>query len=61
MPEYRNLGDALRGDRIAVQAFEIAPVRVIQRSGSHRGQSTILRKDAFCIIEIPLKVVLDKK
>ena len=61
MPTYRNLGDALRGDRIAVEAFEISPVRVMQRSGSHKGQFTILRKNAFCVIEIPLKAVLDKK
>ena len=61
MPEYRNPGDALRGDKVAVQAFEIDPVRVMQRSGSHKGQFTTLRKNAYCIIELPLKVVLDKK
>ena len=61
MPEYRNLGDALRGDKIAVQAFKIDPIMVMQRSGSHKGQFTTLRKNAYCIIDIPLKVVLDKK
>ena len=61
MPEYRNPGDVLRGDKIAVQAFEIDPVRVMQRSGSHKGQFTTLRKNAYCVIEVPLKVVLDRK
>lgn len=61
MPEYRNPGDALRGDKIVVQAFKIDPVRLIQQSGSHKGHRTTLRKNAYCVIDIPLKVVLDKK
>lgn len=61
MPVYRNQGDALRGDKIAVQAFKIDPVRVMQRSGRDKGQFTTLRKYAFCVIDIPLKEVLDKK
>lgn len=44
MPEYRNPGDVLRGDKIAVQAFKIDPVRVMQRSGRDKGQFTTLRK-----------------
>lgn len=61
MPIYRNLGDALKGDKIAVEAFAIAPIRVMQRSGRDKGHFTTLRKNAFCVIEIPLKEVLDKK
>jgi len=60
MPEYRNPGDALRGDKITVQAFKIDPIRVMQRSGSHKGHFTTLRKNAYCVIDIPLRAVLDK-
>ena len=60
MPEYRNLGDALRGDRIAAQARQIDKAVIIKRTHAHRGQFTTLRDNAFCIIEIPLRVVLEK-
>jgi len=61
MPEYRSLGDALRGDRIAVQARSIDRVTVIKRTHRHRGQRATLRDNAFCIIEVPLKSVFDHK
>jgi len=61
MPEYRNPGDALRGDKIAVQARSIDRVTVTKRTHPHRGQFATLRDNAYCVIEIPLKVVLDKK
>ena len=61
MPEYRNLGDALRGDRIAVQARQIKIDTVIKRTHRHKGQIGTLRDNAYCVIEIPLKAVLDKK
>lgn len=61
MPEYRNHGDALRGDRIAVSARSISRITVINRTSSHKGQSATLRNNAFCVIEMPLKVVTNKK
>lgn len=61
MPEYRNPGDALRGDRIAVSARKIDAVTVMQRTHRHREQFTILRDDAYCVIDIPLKIVTNKK
>ncbi|MBL7126639.1 MAG: hypothetical protein ISS58_05480 [Dehalococcoidales bacterium] len=61
MPEYRNLGDALRGDRIAVEARRIDKVIVMKRTHGHKGQFTTLRDNAYCIIDKPLKAVLDKK
>jgi hypothetical protein len=57
---YYERGDALRADRIAVQARDIDRIRVVEGSGSHRVQSTILRDSAFCIIELPLKSVREK-
>ena len=61
MPEYRKLGDALRGDKIAVQARSIDTGRVTKRTHRHQGQFATLRDNAYCVIKIPLKVVLDKK
>lgn len=60
MPEYREKGDSLRGDRIAAQARKIDKVVVMRRTHNHKGQFTTLRDNAFCIIEIPLRIVLEK-
>lgn len=57
---YYERGDALRADRIAVQARDIDRIRVVEGSGRHRIQSTILRDSAFCIIELPLKSVRER-
>jgi hypothetical protein len=61
MPVYRNLGDELHGERIAVSARSIGAIRVINRTHRHKGQFTILKDDAHCVIEIPLKIVTNKK
>jgi hypothetical protein len=54
MTTYKNQGDSLLGERIAVQARAIAPVRVRKGSHSHKIQDTTLRGSAFCVIELPL-------
>lgn len=61
MPEHRNLGDALRGDRIAVSARSISQINIINRTHSHKGQTATLRDNAYCVIEIPLKVVTNQR
>jgi hypothetical protein len=61
VPEYRNKGDSLRADRIAIQARSIDSVTIQKRTHGHKGQFATARDNAFCIIEIPLKQVLDKK
>ena len=61
MPEYHNLGDALRGDKIAISARSIDTVTVMKRTHAHKGQFAILRDNAYCVIEIPLKIVTNKK
>lgn len=48
-------GDALRGDRVAINARRIDQLRVIQGSGRHRTQETIARDNVYCVIEMPLK------
>jgi hypothetical protein len=61
MPEYRNKGDAIRADRIAIEARNINTVTIHKRTHKHRGQFAIARDNAYCVIEIPLKSVLNKK
>ena len=53
-------GDALKGHRIAVEARDIAPPRVVSGSGPHRIQQTKLRVSAFCVIEMPMKSRIEK-
>jgi len=60
MPEYVNIGDALRGEKIAVEASEIDIHTVAKRSSRHRGQFGTLRNNAFCVIEQPMRWVLEK-
>lgn len=61
MPEYRNKGDALRADKIAVQARSISPITYTKRTHRHKGQFATLRDNAYCVIEVPLKSILNKK
>ena len=52
-------GDALRAERIAVQAREIDKVIIKKGSSSHRIQSTKLRGSAYSVIELPLRTVIN--
>ena len=54
-------GDALRADIIAVRARDIDGVRYGEGSHRHRIQFTTLRGSAFCVIEVPLKAVLERR
>jgi hypothetical protein len=51
---HRNIGDALRGEKIAVKAEKIRMGRVQAGSSAHQIQSLTLEDSVFCIIEIPL-------
>ena len=61
MPTYRKLGDALLADKIAASARLIDKVTIDKRTHRHKGQFITLRGDAFCVVEIPLRAVLDRK
>ena len=61
MTELTNVGDSIRGERIAVEASEISKPMVTKRSAAHKGQSAKLIRNAYCVIEMPLKWVSDKK
>ncbi len=57
MTTHYNQGDALKGERIAVEARSIAPLMVRKGSHTHNIQTTILRRSAYCVIELPLVAV----
>ena len=48
-------GDALRGDRVVLNARRISRPRIIARSGRHEAQEIIARDNVYCVIEMPLK------
>ena len=61
MPEYRKLGDSLRGDKIVASARRVGTMRVAHRTSKHKGTIVDLRDNAYCVIEVPLKSILNKK
>jgi hypothetical protein len=58
--ELYDCGDSLKGHRIAVQARDIDPPRVVGGSGAHKIQQTKLRVSAYCVIEMPMKSRMEK-
>jgi hypothetical protein len=57
MTTHYSQGDAIKGERVAVEARSIAPVMVRKGSHTHNIQSTTLRRSAYCVIEQPLIAV----
>jgi len=61
-PSPRNkIGDAIRGEKISVRARTIDKPRIITGSGRDRIQATTLRGSAYCVVNLPVKWVLEKK
>lgn len=56
MPTLFETGDALRGDRVVLNAHRVSNPRVIARSGRHEAQEIVARDNVYCIIEMPLRV-----
>ena len=57
MTTYYKQGDALRAERIAVQARDISREFVTHGSSRHKIQNATLRESAYCVIEKPLRLV----
>lgn len=55
MPTLFEAGDALRADRVAINARRLSRPRVIARTGRHQAQSIVARDTVYCVIEVPLK------
>jgi len=61
MKVHYELGDALKADRIAVQARDIDKPHYGRGTHSHKIQFTKLRGSAYCVIELPLKAVFERR
>ena len=55
MPALFDMGDALRGDRIVINARRLSRPVVIARSGRHQAQEITAWDNVYCVIEKPLK------
>lgn len=53
--DHTEIGDALRGEKIAVEAHNIEQVRYGHGLGKHKKQFTTLKRDAYAVIEKRLK------
>jgi hypothetical protein len=56
MPTLFETGDALRGERIVVNARRLSRPRIIALTGRHEAQEVIARDNVYCVIEMPLRV-----
>jgi len=62
MPSPRiHKGEALHAEKISASARQIDRVNISHRTSKHKGQFVTLRDNAYCVIEIPFKWVLEKK
>ena len=59
--EQSKIGDAIRGEKISVKARTIDKPRVIEGSGRDKIQKTTLRGSAYCVVDLPVKWILEKK
>ncbi len=59
--EHNKVGDSLRGEKIIAQARDIDRPRIVKGSGRDKIQKTALRGSAYCVIDMPLKWILEKK
>ncbi len=51
----RIVGDALRGDRVAINARRFSKIEVINLSHEHKAQRIVARDQVYCVIELPLQ------
>ncbi|MDR0911499.1 MAG: hypothetical protein LBM96_02730 [Methanobrevibacter sp.] len=54
---YTKVGDTIKGDKILVEARKIAKVEVINKTGRHKAQKTVLKDNAICIIDKKMKII----
>lgn len=61
MTEYHKFGDSLRADKIVASARRMSTRRVATRTSKHKGQFIELKDNALCVIDVPLKMELERK
>ncbi len=59
--EQNKIGDCIRGEKISAKARAIDNPRVTEGSGRDKIRKTTLRGSAYCVIDLPVKWILDKK
>ena len=57
MPVYREEGDAIEGEVISCQARKIGRIRIVRGTSAHRIQLVTIRRNAYCVIDIPVQFV----
>jgi hypothetical protein len=58
---FDQLGDAIAGEKITIEAMSIENVRMSSRTSRHRGQFGVMRGNAYAVIDIPYRYVLEEK
>ena len=58
---HRNLGDALKGQKIILQARQLKRPEKLHMTSGHRGLRTEGTKNAFAVIEVEFKINLKPK
>lgn len=54
-------GDAIRGNRVAINARRISNPKLVNQSGDHKASAIIARDNVYCVIEMPLSVRLKSR
>jgi len=54
MTTLLDIGDALRGQRIAITARRLGKPALVNQSGRHKASRLIARDNVHCVIERPL-------
>ncbi|WP_420433437.1 hypothetical protein [Candidatus Poriferisocius sp.] len=49
-----DIGDAVRGHRVAITARRLGKATLVNQSGCHKANYLIARDNVHCVIEIPL-------
>ncbi|MDO8647458.1 MAG: hypothetical protein Q7R70_03510 [Candidatus Diapherotrites archaeon] len=57
MTDCFEVGDCLKGDRIAAEARKLSRPRIVAKTGRHQAQQIVLWENAFCVIEKKLRFV----
>ena len=58
---FNQLGDALAGEKITIEAMSITDIRVSSRTSRHKGQFGVMKGNAYAVIDIPHRYVLEEK
>ncbi len=58
---FDRLGDAIAGDKITIEAMSITDIRFASRTSRHKGQFGAMRGNAYAVIDIPHRYVLEGK